>query len=192
VALLWQTGYLTFAEKFTKRNRLLYRLKVPNMEIQQSLNELFINYLTGQPHERMTWQDNLYDTLETGDVDNFLHTLQGLFSSIPYNNYANKIIQNYEGYYASVVYAYLASLGLQLIPEDTTSKGRVDLTLILADKVYVIEFKVDQPGQALEQIREKEYHKKYLGSNRTVYIIGISFDSEEKNITDFEWEQRKS
>ena len=88
-----------------------------------------------------------------------------------------------------MVYAYLASLGLQLIAEDTSSKGRVDMTIILADKVFVMEFKVDQPGKALEQIREKGYHEKYLAPGRTVYLVGINFDSAEKNITDFAWEK---
>ena len=189
VALLWQTGYLTFAEKFNKRDKLLYRLKVPNKEIQLSLNELFIDYLTDQRHDKRLVQDKLYDSLEDGDLEIFQQTLQRLFSSIPYHNYANKIIQNYEGYYASVVYAYLASLGFQLIAEDTTNKGRVDMTILLENKVYVIEFKVDQPGKALEQIIGKGYHEKYLGDKYEVYIIGISFESESKNITDFEWKR---
>ena len=126
---------------------------------------------------------------DPGDLETFQQTLQRLFSAIPYQNYANKIIRNYEGYYASVVYPYPASLGLQLIPEDTTNKGRVDLTIILPDKAYVIEFKVDQPGKALEQIKSKGYHEKYLDDSRTVYVVGISFDSQEKTITEFEWEQ---
>ena len=189
VALLWQTGYLTFAEKFTRRDKILYRLKVPNKEIQLSLNELFIDYLTDQRHEKLALQDALYDTLLAGDLETFKKTLHSLFAGIPYQNYANKIIAQYEGYYASVVFAYLSSLGLPLIVEDSSSKGRVDLTIILPDRVYVIEFKVDQPGKALEQIKEKGYHEKYLADNRTVYIIGISFDSKERNITDFDWDK---
>jgi len=191
VALLWQTGYLTFAEKFTRRDKIRYRLKVPNKEIQLSLNELFIEYLTGQRQEKMALQDSLYDALQDGDMATLQKSLHALFSSIPYQNYANTIIQNYEGYYASVVYAYLASLGLPLLTEDSTSKGRVDMTIILADTVYIIEFKVDQPGAALEQIREKGYHEKYLGGNRKVLLVGINFDSKEKNITDFSWEELK-
>ena len=62
------------------------------------------------------------------------------------------------------------------------------MTILLPDKVYVIEFKVDKPGKALEQIREKGYHEKYLGGDREVYLVGVSFDSAEKNISDFEWE----
>ena len=135
-------------------------------------------------------QDSLYDALQTGDLETFHKTLHALFSGIPYQNYANKIIERYEGYYASVIYAYLASLGLPFVAEDVSSKDRVDMSIILPQAVYVIEFKVDNaPGAALDQIKEKGYHRKYLADNRTVYIIGIGFDSKEKNITEFEWEK---
>jgi cobalamin biosynthesis Co2+ chelatase CbiK len=62
------------------------------------------------------------------------------------------------------------------------------MTIILPDKVYIIEFKVDNPGEALKQIKERGYHEKYLSGNQEVYIIGINFDSKEKNITEFEWD----
>jgi hypothetical protein len=72
-----------------------------------------------------------------------LSTLYELFRGNPCQNYANNIIRNYEGYYASVVYAYLASLGLQLITEDTSSKGRVEyiysaLALIRKKRILLI------------------------------------------------------
>jgi hypothetical protein len=84
---------------------------------------------------------------------------------------------------------YLSSLGLQVIAEDTTNKGRVDMTIILPDKVYAIEFKVGQAGAALTQIKERGYHGKYLTGNQEIYIIGINFDSKEKNITEFDWDK---
>jgi len=40
----------------------------------------------------------------------------------------------------------------------------------------------------LKQIKAKNYHEKYCRSGRKIYLIGITFDSKEKNITDFEWE----
>jgi len=189
VALLWQTGYLTFAEKLDRFGSIAYKMRVPNREIQISLNALFIDYLTNQRSEKLEFRSHLYDALRTGEMPVFRQTLERLFAAIPYQNYANRIIQEYEGYYASVVYAYLASLGFRLVAEDTTNKGRVDLAILLEDKVYVIEFKVDQPGRALEQIKARGYHEKYLGRDREVYLVGISFDSEEKNIHEFVWER---
>ncbi|MCP3931786.1 MAG: AAA family ATPase, partial [Bacteroidetes bacterium] len=67
-ALLWQTGYLTIKEKYTKRGLIQYRLEVPNLEIQFSLNDFFIDVLTTQKREKLRFQDKIYDLLEEGDL----------------------------------------------------------------------------------------------------------------------------
>jgi len=188
VALLWQTGYLTFADKWEGFNGMQYRLKVPNKEVQQSLNTLFIEYLTHQGPQLRVNQQALYQSLVDAKFDDLKIALSALFSSIPYNNYANKIIANYEGYYASVVYTYLASLGLPMVAEDVTNKGRIDLTLHFPDKIFIIEFKVDQAEKALAQIKAKNYQEKYLNQGKAIYLLGINFSSVEKNISDFEWQ----
>jgi len=189
VALLWQTGYLTFADKRQGVDGMEYRMRVPNREIQVSLNNLFIQYLTGLSHDLRRRKKGICQALDTADLEAVRDNLNALFAAIPYQNYANRIIENYEGYYASVVYAYLASLGLPLAAEDTSSKGRVDLSIVMPDRVYVIEFKVDRPGAAIEQIRKKGYHEKYIDGGREVFIVGMGFDSEEKNIGEFVWER---
>ncbi len=130
VALLWQTGYLTFARQIEKRERIYYQLKVPNKEIQASLNELFIQYLTQHTTEAIRHQDAIYDAL-TEDISEFKTVLESLFAAIPYNNYVKNELANYEGYYASVVFTYLMSLGFPCIAEDVTNKGRIDLTIKL-------------------------------------------------------------
>ena len=189
-ALLWQTGYLTFDKKIEELGTILYKFKLPNREIQMSLNALFLDYLTNLKNKSLIFRSELYDCLRHGDMELFKDILHRLFASIPYHNYANNIIQNYEGYYASVVYAYIASLGLKLIPEDVSNNGRVDMTVFADHNVYVMEFKVDsEPEKALEQIKEKGYHEKYLGSGRDIYLVGIEFSSEEKNIVGFGYEK---
>ena len=185
--LLYQAGYLTI-DRVMQRRLIEYKLKVPNKEVQISLNNLFIDYLTDQRIEKNRYQDNLYDDLLAGDLQSFEAHLKALFASIPYNNYVNNAIGHYEGYYASVIYAYLASLGFEIVAEDVTSKGRIDLTLIVEDKIYIIEFKVGE-GDALKQIKEKKYHEKYLDKHLTIYLIGIEFDEEERNISRLVWEK---
>jgi Holliday junction resolvase-like predicted endonuclease len=185
-SLLFQAGYLTIDEVVEKRNRIEYILKVPNMEVQISLNELMIRYMTSRLN--LDIEDNLYDALIDTNLDSFKDTLISLFSSIPYNNYVKNNISDYEGYYASVVYAYLASLGVKIVAEDVTNRGRIDLTLFLEDKIYIIEFKVGSED-ALQQIKQKEYHKKYLNKNKNIYLIGINFNEDEKNVEKFEWER---
>jgi len=111
-----------------------------------------------------------------------------MFESIPYNNFVNNTIQNYEGYYASVIYVYFQSLGIDIVGEDVTNKGRIDLTLKLNNFIYIIEFKVGNEN-ALQQIKDKKYHEKYMNENKDIFIVGINFDKEKKNIDKFEWKK---
>jgi len=188
--LLWQTGYLTIKEKFTERGRIKYRLEIPNLEIQFSLNDFFIDVLTTQKSEKLVFQDKLYDTLKAGDLDGLKNILTALFASIPYQNFTNNKIADYEGYYASVIYAYFASLGFNIIAEDTTSKGRIDLTLKIDGNAYIFEFKVVEKatGDALAQIKSKQYPQKYQES-KSILLIGIEFGKSERNVVGFEWEK---
>jgi len=191
IALLWQTGYLTIKEKKVDRRGLIkYILAIPNKEIQFSFNDLLIDYLTKQKGSKLKYQDNLFGILFDADLESFEKVLKSLFASIPYNNFTNNNIQNYEGYYASVIYAYLASLGVEIITEDATNKSRIDLTLKFSDKVYIFEFKVtDKPNhKALEQIKEKKYYEKYQ-EFEDIYLIGIEFCKSERNVCGVEWEK---
>jgi len=53
---------------------------------------------------------------------------------------------------------------------------------------------VVQDGQSkrknpLAQIKEKRYFEKYMGDGKQIFLIGIEFSTEKRNITSFEWEQ---
>ena len=188
-ALLWQTGYLTFKEKYGDEiTGIKYRLKIPNREIQLSLNHLIIDYLTGLRYEKLKFQSKLINALKEDKIEEFIEGLKTIFSSIPYTNYANEIISRYEGYYSSVLYVYLMALGYDVIPEDITNKGRIDLTLITKDKILIIEFKVDYKEEAIKQLKERRYFEKYLGENKKIYLIGMNFDSNERNIVNYQIE----
>ena len=190
LALLWQTGYLTFEKKYHDiHKRVSYKLKIPNLEVQFSLNELFIDYLTNQRHEKLRFENKLFNALKENNFSEFVEVLKTIFASIPYHNYAKNIIAGYEGYYSSVVFVYLSALGYEVIPEDTTSRGRIDLTLKLDDKIVIIEFKVDTDESPIKQIKEKKYYEKYLGENKAIYLVGINFDSRKRNIAKYEASQ---
>jgi hypothetical protein len=188
VALLWQTGYLTFDRKVDKQVRMYYKLKVPNLEIQMSLNALFFDYLANLGNTSLKKQSNAVDAILNHDLESLKKLLYSLFAAIPYDNYVNNNISVYEGYYASVVFTFLSSLGFEVRTEDHTNVGRVDMTMIGPDSIFIIEFKVDMPNEsAIHQIETKKYYEKYLAENKNIYLIGIHFDSEERNIINFEW-----
>jgi len=188
-SLLFQAGYLTIDSVMEYPfGGFEYTLRVPNLEVQISLNELMLRYLSNT-----NFQDKklpTYQALLEANLEEFKNTLISLFASIPYNNYVKNNISNFEGYYASVVYAYLASLGVEIIAEDVTNKGRIDITLLIKDKIYIIEFKVGS-NDALTQIKEKNYHQKYLNQNKEIYLVGINFDEDERNVSHFAYERVK-
>ena len=88
-------------------------------------------------------------------------------------------------------YSYFASLGLNVIVEDCTNLGRIDMTLLFNDQVYIFEFKVVElapEGSALQQIKDKSYADKYRALNQSIYLVGVEFSKTERNIAAFDWE----
>ncbi len=128
--ILFQSGYLTIDEiRESKRGGIEYILRVPNKEVQISFNNMLIDFFTSVVTEKIEYQDNIYDAFEKADMDLLKDSLVSLYASIPYNYFIKNNLDRYEGYYASVFYAYIASLGLRIIPEDVTNKGRIDFTV---------------------------------------------------------------
>jgi len=80
-------------------------------------------------------------------------------------------------------------VGMQLLLEKETDKGRIDAVLELSDKVYIIEFKfatdkrtkrvATLAQKALKQILDKKYYEAYLGGNKKVILLGIGFLNKE-------------
>jgi hypothetical protein len=185
--LLLQSGYLTVKEQRQLSYGIEYVLGFPNKEVTISFNDQIALALTDT--NIATAKGQLFQSLEDAELDKLHQALMAMFASIPHNNYTRNTISTYEGYYASVVYAFLASLGLDLKVEDPTSTGRIDMTLQFGANIYVLEFKVDSSDNALEQIKQKDYHLKFTGQDKDIYLIGIHFDSEKRNISSFEWEK---
>ena len=188
-ALLFQTGYLTITGEENLGGESLYRLSYPNREVRQSLNRSLLRHLVKDPSEQMANSVQLYRLLETNDFASLKTLFHAFFASIPYEWYTNNDIANFEGYYASVFYSYFAALGLDITVEDSTSHGRTDMTVHFNDNVYLFEFKVVElasEGAAMAQLQAKGYADKYRGLDQPIYLIGVEFSKDTRNITAFE------
>jgi hypothetical protein len=91
-----------------------------------------------------------------------------------------------------VFYSYLKALGVDIKAEDITNRGKIDLTIILPETIYIIEFKVDEK-EALDQIKEKKYYEKYEqakpANEQLIFLIGIEFSTQERNVVNVDWER---
>lgn len=187
--VLFQAGYLTIDEIIqTPRGARIYKLKLPNREVKSSLSDVIIDFILKQNPKKLAVQDNIYDALFYAKLENLNESLSSMFASIPYNNYTKNSIASYEGYYATIIYIYFQSLGIEIVGEDVTNHGRIDLTLKINNHIFIIEFKVGD-ADALEQIKKKNYQQKYENLNQDIYLVGINFDEDERNISRFEWER---
>ena len=186
--VMFQSGYLTIKEQILRRRRIQYILTFPNLETKMSFNNYLLNYFVKKRIDKLPIQNSLIDLLEVANLDGLKQTIKSLFASIAYNNFTKNDIEEYEGFYASVIYAYFVGAGFdKVLAEDVTNDGRIDLSVFIDDYLYIFEFKVDKKG-ALEQIKSKEYFQKYLSSGKEIYIIGVEFDSKSRNVVGYEWE----
>ncbi len=202
VAILFQAGYLTINQVKERAMGIRYTLKYPNIEVQQSLNEVLLNNYLGQRYNLTTEQDKLYDYLLDGDYEKVKTLLHSFYASIPYQWYTdnNNQIANYEGHYASVFYSFLTGLGSRVYCEDSTNQGRMDAWFDFEKTIYIIEFKVadsehemqDKGIKAIEQIKERRYADKFKSQQaergKPIVMMGVVFGKEERNIVGFEVE----
>ena len=104
----------------------------------------------------------------------------------------NNDIANYEGYYASVFYSYFAGLGLDIRVEDSSSYGRLDMAVLFNGNIYLFEFKVVElasEGAAMAQLQERRYADKYRGLGQPIYLIGVEFSKDTRNVEAFDVER---
>ncbi|WP_310463052.1 ATP-binding protein [Sphaerotilus sp.] len=192
VALLFQAGYLSVhAVEETETRELIYTLGYPNREVEMSLNRVLLPGYGVPGRAASLNRQTLLKALRERDWIAMETTLRALFASIPSDWYRKNTLAGFEGHYASVFYSHLAGLGLDLRVEDATNHGRIDLTVVQQEQVFLFEFKVvaDEPeGHALRQIRDKGYAEKYLGQGADVHLIGVEFSRTARNVVGFEVE----
>jgi hypothetical protein len=193
ITLLFQSGYLSIKDREFRRSRLVYKLGFPNLEVRSAFTDYLITSYTRAAQEKIAWSDQTWEALKTGNLAALEGTLRRLFAAIPWRNFTNNDLADYEGFYASVLYAYFSAATGTVIPEDTTNHGQADITVRLDDKVYVMEIKVipgkleaDAPNTALEQVRKRNYAEKYRGEPGVqVFELGLIFNQEARNLERF-------
>ncbi|MFZ4624378.1 MAG: AAA family ATPase [Rhodoferax sp.] len=190
-ALLFQTGYLTIDNFWQVPGELEITLKYPNLEVQASLNKCLLQSLTDSQNLPGLQASRLYKLLQAADLTGLKTLFQAFYASIANDWYRKNEMANYEGYYVSIFYSYLAALGLDIRLEDPTSLGRIDMTVLFAGQVFLFEFKVvelEPKGSALQQIKAMHYVDKYRSRNEPMHLIGIEFSKASRNIVGFETE----
>ncbi len=190
--LMYQTGYLTIGETErvsvpgTKAKLCRYHLRFPNFEVRSSFcNQVMEHFANCRRNGTFELIQGLAADINHGDVDGFLERIKILLARVPYNIHGRQ-----EHDYQTILFVIFMMLNQVVEGEHHTSDGRADIVLHTAEWTYVMEFKLNQSAQvALEQIHHKDYARGFLGNGRRVLAVGVNFDSEKGQLSDWEKEE---
>ncbi len=188
--ILYQSGYLTIKDCKKYDFDIIYTLGFPNAEVHRGFADCLFKHVAGKQvnsRQASTLQLAYYDFRVDDDLADFIEAIKTFYAGIPYQ--WEKDNKN-EHYYHALLYTLLVAFGANVRAEDPGAKGRSDITLLMPKGIYVMELKYnDTVDTALDQIDRKGYADKYRLDGRPITKVGISFSSEERNITDWKAEK---
>lgn len=182
--LLFQTGYLTIKEVIKDEMMLFYKLDYPNFEVKNSFLTEVLNSFAGL-EATDSYIYRLTKHLQAGEVDPVMETLQVFFANISYDLHLK-----YEKYYQTIFFVIFELLKFKAQAEVRTERGRIDVVVEMDRFIYLFEFKLSgTKEEALQQIKDKQYHQKYLHAGKEIILIGAAFDQQQRNLS--EWVSEK-
>jgi len=187
--LLYQSGYLTI-KSYNSLDQT-YMLGFPNYEVESG----FLKFLLPMYFQNDASGSNGISSVafsravRSGNIDEFIEKLKSLLASVPYDDSRlPEKLTSYENTYRNAVFLIFSLCGLDLKPEVHMSNGRSDAVLETKTHVYIFEFKMKKNGtadDAIRQIEENGYDVPYRSLGKKIIKIGIVFDPEIRNISEY-------
>jgi hypothetical protein len=121
-------------------------------------------------------------------LDEVMHTLQGMFKTIPYS-----LHEKYpEKFFHAAIHLLFTYMGVTVHSEVCTSDGRIDALVETDTHIYIFEFKLDESAEvALTQIRQKQYYQAFWLKGKPLVGVGVNVSSATKNINGWQMEELK-
>ncbi len=172
-SLLYQGGYLTIKD-VTEIGEL--QLGIPNAEVRAAL---VYDYLASEIEDAVTpvRSAQLYAAkyLREGNLDKAIEMLRLAIAKLPHA----WLDKGKEGAVCTAFALFFYAMNdAHVTYESQSLNGRADAVVETKDNVYIFEFKYNRSAQeAFDQIIEKGYHLPYIATGKSVYGIGLNFDS---------------
>ena len=187
--LLYQSGYVTI--KSYDRLMQEYTLGIPNKEVRVGFTEGLLPTVTGLrgSEVQMGFAARFWKALRANDTDLALRELQAYLEELPYVEGFKKKLEEVsaaEGFYEWSFYLIFSMLNVYVQTQVKCARGRADMVVFMPDAIYVMELKLNGTAQdALDQIEDKGYAKRYATDPRRVVKVGIGFSVEKRAMTDY-------
>ena len=180
--MLYQSGYITI-KGFDKISRL-YKLALPNLEIEVGLyGSLLPHYLGKNSAKGNTTIARISVLIRQNKIEDALRMLADFLATIPYCDNTR-----YEGHFQQMLYIIFALLtDYEIIVEQHTAKGRIDIMMETKTAVYIMELKFNKSvDEALRQIEERNYSDFFKLKGKPVTKIGMNFSLKD-GVNSLEW-----
>ena len=185
VPFLYQSGYLSIKSYNPDFDQ--YIIGFPNREVRYGFSDSLIkNYIEDDiGFENDIFRRSVVTSIKEDNPELLLQQLKEFLCQIPYPNDDAP-----EWYYQNLLYAILATCGLNVQTEIRTSAGRIDFVVLSPKSIFLFEFKLNKSAQeALAQIDEKSYANKFSFEGKHIWKIGVNFSSEKRTVD--EWKVKK-
>ena len=179
-ALMFQTGYLTIAEKNEFGQ---YILNYPNEEVRRSFTRYLLdNFAETEQQDLDERKAALFRSLQICDIDGFIAGVNSLLASIPYQI----IPKENENYYSSLIYVLLRTLGYMVISELSSYHGRADAVIKTKDYIYIFEYKMAPitAAEGINQIKTHGYADEFMSDPRKKIAVSFVVDREKRQIAE--------
>lgn len=184
LALLLQTGYLTIKGTEENYGKTWYFLDFPNKEVADSFSSYILNSYANKTESGVVmFTRSMANALSKGDLKALRKNMEVFFAGIPYT-----VHKKNEATFQAIFFALFRLLGHYIEAESATNDGRIDAVVQTDKAIYLFEFKLDNDATALEQIKAKDYFRKYLLDKRSITIVGVNFDSLKGNLVGWQEE----
>ena len=186
LALLLQTGYLTIKSSFVDFGATFYHLDFPNFEVRSAFDTYLLNAYTSITKDELEGiAVGLARHVRSGNTEGIMKDFKIFLAAIPYD-----IQLSNEKYYQTIFFLLFLMLGVYIEAESRTNDGRIDAVAMCGEWIYLFEFKINRNAEcALDQIKEKEYFRKYQHSGKRIILIGANLNMETRQLDDWKQEE---
>jgi hypothetical protein len=173
LSLLYYAGYATMIS-FTPETKKV-RLAYPNLEVSQAISEEFINiFKTNNASDLFDLAWDIANCFRKHQLDSLKDLFNQALAQLTY-----QIIISQEKYFQTVILLLIHMGKLQANAEIPTNDGRMDIVIETSGEIFIVEIKFNKPAaEGLQQIKNKDYAKKFRAQGLKLTAVGLSISLE--------------
>ncbi len=195
ISMLYYAGYMTmhdcYVDKDGEEPIAIIKLDFPSSEVRDAFAKNLLPELLHKSADQISQLAvRIKDIFRAQKIEKLQNVLNDLLSTATYEVFCRPYdSEPKENLYQIAFHCLFITANFRTVMEDTTNEGRIDITVELPDIVYLFELKMNRPAtDAIQQIKDTEYPRKFKLTQKKVYGIGLSISSENRKITELVYE----